>query len=119
MKVSLNLLERVMLFQLITTHPRFQQGSASTWRHIEAAKQVLALTDKENTDYGIEITPDPATGNAQLFARNKELSEQRHDYQLPDPLFASLVTFLSEMNEKKELKADSYKLFEAIVGDKA
>ncbi len=117
MHVKLNLHERIMLFEMVKGHKEFQQGNASNWRMIEAAKKVLGLSEEENKSYGVEIRDSGVEGTAMLFVANKEAAEELKEYILPDSLYAQIIALLTGMNERKELKADSFKLYDRLIGD--
>lgn len=106
MKVSLTLQERISLFDMLFS---FKSAGATLWRSIEAAKQVLALSEADNKDFGIRKDADGRT-----LAENVAASKEKREYELPDRIVFQIKDDLVAADGKKALTAAQFIVFNAL-----
>lgn len=114
MRLSLNVLERTLLFGLINVHPRFQQSSALNFRMREAALHVLSLEEHDKEFYGIREVVEPE-GKTMIYFDNKELCARDLSYTLPDPLMNDVFSLLRELDKESKLTPDQFKLWMKVM----
>lgn len=114
MIVKLNLIERVLLFDFISTNPQMKIGNAATWRALKSAKEVLGLTEKENEDFGItqQLKAD-GTGTEMRWKNVKAAAEER-EYNLPDNVYAQVLLILEDLETKKEMNEQQFAIYEKL-----
>lgn len=107
MKVSLNLQERIALFDFIALN--YQQASPFMWKLIRQANEILGLEEKDHEKYGIKKTPQGGT-----FAEKVEEAEQKEEYTLPDRLVINVKEDLQKIAAKGKLTKTQFFIFEAL-----
>ena len=109
MKVSLNLTERMKLFNLIKDDPKFKETTIATWKIIDIAKKDLGLGEEDYKIFKL------VTRDGTLYAEDVAKAAEDIEYTIPDTLYALIVSHLKEKNDAGKVNEDLYTLWKKLV----
>ena len=91
MKIKLNLLERLVAFELLNTT---EKASLANWKIINEGKLILGLSDDEIKHFGVVSHPNGST------TWDPEKGTKEIEYDIPNAAFEIIKTKLKEDDEK-------------------